>query len=127
MKRRLLPLLLLLLAGCREPGYLVEEAPVVYGNDGTSLVVGTATVIIPYLSEDQIEGGPQLTPVDDIRSDDPSIVRVEFTTHLYELDGTSTTRGVLVYAEHEGTTSLRLFNGDSDEGTLSFTVVAAGH
>lgn len=126
--KRLSLLLAFLASACSAPAYDVETPPVVYGLDGTSLVEGTSMVIIPYLATDQMAGDTQLTSVDDIRSDDPSIVRLAFTTHLYDIRGSGgETRGVLVYAVHEGSTNLRLYNGGSDEGALPFTVVAAGH
>ena len=118
---------LVALSGCgSEPGMWVEEPPSAYATDG-SMLEGTSMVIVPYLSNDAIEGGPELHPVDDIRSDDPSIVRLTFTTHLYDVQTGQPSRGVLVYAVHEGATNLRLFNGDSDVGTLPITVSKAGH
>ena len=123
MKRLIAFAIALCLSGCTTAeGEEITAAP------GTGeLAVGTSMVIIPFLTTDQIEGGSTSSPVDDIRSDDPSIARLAFTTRVYRVGQGQTTHGVIVYGVSPGTTRLRLFNGDSDEGTLPVTVVPAAH
>lgn len=103
--------------------YAIGPDPVV-DVTGADIVLaeGTSVVIVPYLWESGFEDSTRKA-VDDIRSDDPTIAGLAFSTRLHHVPQSRDTRGVIVIGLRPGTTRLRLIDGGDDEGTLSVRVV----
>jgi len=94
-------------------------------SDTTTIPQGTAVAFAPYLSREEIEGGPTLLPVDDVRSDDPSTVRVSHATREYQIQWPSTNEHAFVMIGLvPGQTTVRLYRGDDEVGSFPIVVVA---
>ena len=120
---------LVALSGCDAPQagfYYVTDPPVTVNGAPHGIVVpyGGSVTVVPYESKSQIEGGPQSFAVEGATSEDPTIATTTPTAHEYRVLGESLfERGVVITGLRVGTTKLRLWGDDPEEGTLPITVI----
>ena len=106
--------------------YVGDPPPVVTTTPGAITVAqGTSVTVLPYLEHEEIEGSTSLA-IGSARSDDPTIASVSSTTKRYALDDLNqqVEVAIVVFGVKPGTTMLRLYDGDTDKGTLRIDVVA---
>jgi hypothetical protein len=121
-----------LLVGCapREEadlGLVSDPQPVVEGSDPNAVAIGegSAIAVTPYLVRDEIEGSTILD-VDDIRAEDPTIVRVEKASRAYQMNGpgTASENAIVLVGLVPGHTVLHFLQNGDDVGTVAIEVVA---
>ena len=120
---------LVALSGCDAPWagfYYVTEPPVTVNGAPYGIVVayGGSVTVVPYKSKSQIEGGPQRFAIEGATSENPTIATVTATAHEYRVPGENLyERAIVITGLRVGTTKLRLWGDDPDEGTLPITVL----
>ncbi|HEY8074099.1 MAG TPA: hypothetical protein VIF62_08320 [Labilithrix sp.] len=121
-----------LLVGCapREEadlGLVSDPQPVVQGSDPNAIAIGegSAIAVTPYLVHDEFEGSTILD-VDDIRAEDPTIVRVEKASRAYQMNGpgSPSENALVLVGLVPGHTVLHLFQDGDDVGSVAIEVVA---
>ncbi len=127
--KRLVVVLAVLLAGCHPDWatYSWESVPpsnVPNDRAGGPLTLGegSAVAIVPYFVHEEIEGTSNNAP-DDVRSDDPSIATVSFTTHSKEIEYGVKARVVTVVGVRAGDTSIRMYRSGDADGEIRVHVV----
>lgn len=118
--KRLALLFALLLAGCDiyQPAirFEADAAPNTPSDDGVwTIAVGTGIAVAPYITQDEIEGGPSPLEADDVDSADPTIASVTKTSRFEDLGIDTKTRVVIVTGLRPGATQIRIYRGGDHE------------